>query len=322
MRRTIRNVAAFTLVELLVVIAIIGILIALLLPAVQAAREAARRMQCSNNFKQLVLAMHNYHQSLGAFPPGALACNNLSWNCFILPYIEQQSLYDVFEHHGTFNQGTFNEGTNNEGQNKGNLIAMSSVSAFHCPSNPVLEAWHGSSLPNNPDRVTYASHYYGVAGPGRQLINPRTGQNYSGLATGSYGGFSWDGVMLVDRSTKIRDITDGTSNTFMLSEMAPHADGIGRDGSNWVRGTGWNTGAPGASGGVTSSASTKNVAYGINMPIVTPFNDQAFGSEHPGGAMFARADGSASFVSETIDMAVYASTCSRNGGEVQTVSSE
>src|SRR6478752_6950848 len=87
---------AFTLVELLVVIAIIGVLVALLLPAVQAAREAARRMKCQNNLKQVSLAWHNYHDSMGSLPSGCNSTNDLNWTVFILPYIEQRGLYEKF----------------------------------------------------------------------------------------------------------------------------------------------------------------------------------------------------------------------------------
>jgi len=105
----------FTLVELLVVIAIIGILIALLLPAVQAAREAARRAQCQNNLKQIALALHNYHQAVGSFPPGKITegrcCDRpsmITWTISILPYLEQQALYDRYD------QTKFNEDPANQ----------------------------------------------------------------------------------------------------------------------------------------------------------------------------------------------------------------
>ena len=303
----------FTLVELLVVIAIIGILIALLLPAVQSAREAARRMTCTNNLKQLALAMHTYHQAHSSFPPGTLACNNLSWNCFILPYIEQQPLYEMFEKYGTFNEGTFNEGTNNEGQHKANLLALHAVAAFLCPSNPGTQAHHGSSKLKNPERKTYASHYYGVAGP--LGTNHVTGVAYDVQATGHiYGDFALDGVLRFNRSIKIRDITDGTSNTLMLGEIGLD----GGDGSNWVRGTGFGTASP------AGQTSCKNVAYGINTPYETSLgiNNQPFSSRHPAGASFARADGSVTFVSETVDMTTYQSTCSRNGRERETVTGD
>ena len=105
MSRQIRTARAFTLVELLVVIAIIGILVALLLPAIQTAREAARRTQCSNNLKQMGLAAHNYHDTFNCFPPGAItdgpccgAKSRINWAIALLPYMEQSTLYDDYDH--------------------------------------------------------------------------------------------------------------------------------------------------------------------------------------------------------------------------------
>ena len=103
-----RTRGGFTLVELLVVIAIIGILVALLLPAVQSAREAARRMQCQNNLKQLALALHNYHTAHATFPPagfydgGGANGSTLSWHTTVLPFIEQQNLYDALDRDGPY----------------------------------------------------------------------------------------------------------------------------------------------------------------------------------------------------------------------------
>src|SRR6187551_794481 len=150
---------AFTLVELLVVIAIIGVLVALLLPAVQSAREASRRIKCSNNLKQIGLAMHNYHDTHLAFPAGARVLNNLSWNVFILPHLEQQALYSQCDQ-GT---GAFNGGTNQEGPNK-NILAVTRLNAYLCPSSVVnIVATHPSSLLLD-GRRTFAKHYFGVMG--------------------------------------------------------------------------------------------------------------------------------------------------------------
>ena len=126
-----RNRSGFTLVELLVVIAIIGILIALLLPAVQAAREAARRSQCQNNLKQLGLGLHNYHDVKGHFPIGADSVSQLSWRVYLLPYIEQDALFEKFD----LGPGNWNGGANKEGPNK--LVhATNRIASFNCPSVP------------------------------------------------------------------------------------------------------------------------------------------------------------------------------------------
>src|SRR5690349_14305662 len=113
----------FTLVELLVVIAIIGVLVALLLPAVQSAREAARRMQCSNNLKPLSLALHNYESALKTFPPAGIDSNQMSWTVLLLPYFEQQALYDQFN----FNKGAWNA------FNRITLVQGARIKALICP---------------------------------------------------------------------------------------------------------------------------------------------------------------------------------------------
>jgi len=292
---------AFTLVELLVVIAIIGILIALLLPAVQAARKAARRSQCSNHFKQLSLGLHNYHDTHGAFPSGTLSVNGLSWRVFLLPFVEQKPLYDQF----SFIAGDFNAGVNREGPNK-SVHALNRINGFLCPSAQDDQAAHPSSTLLNPDRKTYNSHYYGVAGP--TGTNTFTGTSYEVgtnpvASHADCGGHARQGMLLLDTSVRMADVTDGTSNTFLLGEIAKP----GGDGANWVRGYMY--------GG---NAATKGVTYGLTANG-GEVNHMAVRSRHPGGAQFSLADGSARFVSETIDIAVHKAIASRNGREAVAV---
>ncbi len=295
----------FTLVELLVVIAIIGILIALLLPAVQAAREAARRSQCSNNLKQHGLGLHNYHDTFQTLPPGGMwhrpntagrGGNSLSWCTFVLPFIEQGPLHDKIDfgaHVWTTNQA----------------ISDTKVAALLCPSCPV-ELGGGTN---------FTLHYYGVQGP--KGVNPLNGQAYSLLDTGGWaghGGYARSGGMPspgpdpADGATlggpcKLRDLQDGTSNTFLVGEISWKDANCYRP---WVRGTSTNT-----------AASSKNINYGINVQRYTSgnFNDVSFGSDHPGGCQFVMGDGAVKFVSETVDFDVYRATASRDGGEVATV---
>jgi prepilin-type N-terminal cleavage/methylation domain-containing protein len=298
-----RPLQGFTLVELLVVIAIIGILIALLLPAVQAAREAARRMQCSNHLKQLALALHDYHDSHKVLPPGAMVSNGLSWNVLILPYIEQSPLYAKF----SFSLGDFNGGSNREGPNK-NIHALNRIDTFMCPSAKQELATHGSSTLVD-GRQTYTSHYYGVAGP--KGTDP-SGKTYAFDNIGANGGFATSGVLGKNSKVRFADITDGTSNTLALGEIALPSTGYGPpgggDGASWVRGIGFGTTNP------DGMSSAKNISLGINLPSPS-FNDDSFSSFHPGGAVFAKCDGSVGFVSENVDIALYKSTASRDVGE-------
>jgi prepilin-type N-terminal cleavage/methylation domain-containing protein/prepilin-type processing-associated H-X9-DG protein len=302
-----RSRRAFTLVELLVVIAIIGVLVALLLPAVQAAREAARRMKCQNNMKQLTLAALNYHDTFLQLPPGCIKSNTTGWHVFILPFMEQRPLFEKFD----FTAGDY---TSNMYIRRGEN-GLVKVAAFLCPSSPA-ERMMKPDPPNHvntPDIVNgvypYTIHYYVNMGPKGQSVD---GTTYE-LRNSGQGGFSQQGVCEVESKYKLRDITDGTAFTFMLGENSRHDPQLGSRFRNWMRGCDVN--------GNDHICGCRNFVNGINTPtpaLSTVFNDIAMGSHHPSGANFSFCDGAVKYISQNINLGVYKSTSSRNGGESQT----
>ncbi|MBN1909178.1 MAG: DUF1559 domain-containing protein [Pirellulales bacterium] len=299
------QVRGFTLVELLVVIAIIGILIALLLPAVQAAREAARRLQCTNKLKQLVLALHSYHDANKQFPYGSISSNELSWRVYVLPYIEQKALYARFDFSRNLTVSNNLE------------VGLTAIDGFFCPSGTNLFSIYTSGQVNG--QQTYAAHYYGVAGPEG---GDSSGQAYPVVPSGnpSYGETALGGVLTTDVAFAFSDVTDGTSNTFAIGEIVHDHPGIygygtGREG----RAVGGGDGQPWVRGSISrANVACKNVAFGINQPGDLTARI-AFASLHPGGCNFAKCDGSVNFVFEEIDIAVYKATASRDHGEVEVI---
>ena len=243
-----RNVRGFTLVELLVVIAIIGMLIALLLPAVQAAREAARRMTCSNKLKQMGLALHNFHSTYEEFPndgyrqiwrsdksPDVVAddtegaaTSQLSVHAHLLPFVEQTALYGVFD----FSRG-YLHGRDVTPNITNALGAQSRVELFLCPSAMGDETIIGDAYERdygNPNKFSHVAHYLGIAGslgqiPGTPNNNRENcypaWENKGSYAT-SWGG-PWvpsNGIMAVGDRRTFGSISDGTSNTFAFGEAA------------------------------------------------------------------------------------------------------
>jgi prepilin-type N-terminal cleavage/methylation domain-containing protein len=314
----------FTLVELLVVIAIIGILVALLLPAVQAAREAARRMQCGNNLKQLGLAMHNYHDTYKVFPMGVMNpgvqpafatptrlpyltncpqdCRNTPWTLFILPFIEQQPLHDQINF--SLPLGPAQRSGSGPTIEQGALFANTPLGAFQCPSDPLYL---------DPMQTAGNAHY--------AITNGRRSSYWFPVIDRLEDkGYPWDRDTSVNRpmfgingAARIGDVLDGTSNTMMLCET-PFQKRVTVYGPYW---TAWTY----TSGIEFNNAITK----GINDVHVTgcvkngrPTCPGAWGagSRHPGGMQEALADASVRFVPETIDYAILQGLVTITGGEV------
>jgi prepilin-type N-terminal cleavage/methylation domain-containing protein len=296
----LRRRSGFTLVELLVVIAIIGVLVALLLPAVQSAREASRRMSCSNNLKQLSLALHNYK----TFPPAGIDSNQMSWVVLLLPYFEQKALYDQFN----FNRGAWNA------LNRITIVKGVRLKAIICPNLTTKADSYSLFDPANEADVS-ALHYHAVLGPvGPAGSDPNQPYLVQGVgdqgfgfcaAQGAFGQARVDGPNVMPLSNPLRTFTDGTSNTLLLGEMAWPKYLYWRP---WTRGYYFD-----ARG--TLLYASKNVKNPINSKFSDPWNDASFGSLHPGGTMFSRADASIHFVPQNINMPIYRALASRDGGE-------
>ncbi|MEX1039147.1 MAG: DUF1559 domain-containing protein [Pirellulaceae bacterium] len=314
--KTLVRRQAFTLVELLVVIAIIGVLVSLLLPAVQQAREAARRMQCSNNLKQIALAVHNYHDTFNRLPPGNQGTVNAAgtayngwgwtWQASILPYIEQGPLYDAI-------QGSDGYGNESGSQNAGKPLVLREtiVSVFWCPSQ--------EDVSNGSQKNGYQpSNYNGNMGT---RIGASAGDNCSagsittldGWRTDVAGCMNGNGVFYVDSKTRFADVRDGLSNTIFVSEVPDTGgDAMGGFSGGCDRRSMFSNGAD---GNPPSEMTEYLIAAEGNDPI-NGGAEEAAGSWHAGGAHFAMGDGSVRFLSENMDMVTYQGLSTRSGQEV------
>lgn len=275
--------AAFTLVELLVVIAIIGVLVGLLLPAVQAAREAARRMQCSNNMKQIGLAFHNFHDTYRRFTPlgGANVTGAWGWGTAILPYIEQNNLFQAIGGPSILDSANLAPAKLVPNNPTGALGALlqSRIPTFLCPSDPV-------STPTNENFGNYGASNYVVS---------------EGLLTWAFTGSQPNWVPNPPGRVTMASITDGTSNTFLAGERDRKL-GVG---GLWAirRGTG------GTLGG--AARERPNLPFLGNRGATCCGNDRVgtvdvcrrggFSSMHPGGLHFVFCDGSVHFIAESLE---------------------
>ncbi|OAI57918.1 hypothetical protein AYO47_00050 [Planctomyces sp. SCGC AG-212-M04] len=269
------KVRGFTLIELLVVISIIGLLIALLLPAVQSAREAARRTECQSHLKQLSLALHNYHDAHLCLPSGSIVrgpsfspLSGWGWGAMILPALDQSALYARCD----FSLNTA-VGANRD-------AIKTSRPIMRCPSDTTPESVD-VQLPAHPDSVVATGNYVGCEG------------FLSGLS-----------------SVKFGQVSDGLSATLLLGERNFHPP----DGGALPFTSSW-------CGIVTESdvyvfTSSPHIAVTGQKPINRSSSSPGFfSSRHPGGAFFARGDGSAGFISDSIDAAVFDALGTPSGGE-------
>jgi len=295
----------FTLVELLVVIAIIGVLIALLLPAVQQAREAARRMQCTSHEKQIGLAMHNYLSTHRVFPAGwygvktsgyqkrvSYGYPGWGWGTMLLPMLEQSALYESLD----FTVTRVNT-TNSQPQ------GQTALTVYRCPSDV------GPEL--NANRSDYATSNYmaNFGSESMQLDMPSdydTGGTYERAR--SIDGYL--GMFGANSAFSTKDVLDGTSNTVMVGELmyGKHPNGEEYNGGIWI---GWTQ--------ETGYNSTTQSLNGYVNFCINGLNLYAFSSLHPGGANFVFVDGSVHFLSETIDGQVLEDLADRADGNVVTL---
>ncbi len=311
---------AFTLVELLVVIAIIGVLVGLLLPAVQSAREAARRISCFNNIKQVGLGLLNYYDSNNEFPSSFLRNEDYSvstfggpgwgWGAMVLPYLEETPLHDQLQW----------KTRSLSGDPALVELLQSTVSPFVCPSCPAASSPLNEALVSSSTAPAFAlSNYKGVFG------DRNTQYNYSDDNCPFYAGScinGGNGMFSAGSDVRLSQVTDGTSKTTLIGEVPYGINGTRNSSGSIIsyRGSVW--------AGVIANSARSNVATHQTLRGVTGSgspnpayrhngtNSNAFGSHHVSGAGFGMVDGSVQFLNDDVDGLVLNRLSNRKDGEV------
>jgi len=320
---TISRQRGFTLVELLVVIAIIGILVALLLPAVQAAREAARRISCTNKLKQLGLALHNYHSAFTAFPPAAGSryggnyCppqgnfphdEGPPWTVLILPYVEEAARFEDFDLNGTYTARSWHYPPINLQYHSEALKQFTPNALFHCPTDT-------NSTSKEPN-----SNYLACSGGGHESEACGTAPCDASRV------FFDNGIFYVNSRHRVGHVMDGTSNTFLggetrwfplsaaaLAKVPPYdTDNAWSWASSWESGTPlcWPVLPPAAAAVDPINHPLFDFNPAESLSYTTPH--RVFGSFHPGGCHMMMADGSVHYFSDSVDLALYRDLAARD----------
>jgi prepilin-type N-terminal cleavage/methylation domain-containing protein/prepilin-type processing-associated H-X9-DG protein len=311
----------FTLLELLVVIAIIAILIALLVPAVQKVREAANRIQCGNNLKQLALAAHQHHDATRKFPNGVHPvdyingryANGTSWEVELLPYIGQENLK---------NRWDYSDFSNNVAGEK-NATTAQALKVLLCPSDLMADPVCFVDLTPWYPEYAYARGFYGRSSYGGN----------SGTLSFPPRQATHDGILFQDSSIRLADVTDGTSSSFLIGERSHRDPEFDRLAMTYAPGfyplanVGKWAQVFATAGSLAEQLLSTPVPINYRVPAGIPPEEflgpsgaensrlRAFGSGHPGGANFAFADGSVRFLSDSIPLDTLKALSTRAGGE-------
>jgi prepilin-type N-terminal cleavage/methylation domain-containing protein/prepilin-type processing-associated H-X9-DG protein len=335
----------FTLIELLVVIAIIGVLIALLLPAVQAAREAARRAQCTNNLKQIGLALSNYENQNGSYPPGSVKygsgtlqdCTvqrNHTMFALMLPFMEQKTIYDAINFNLPAMSASGPYGMAGNGAAANSTAYNATMTSYICPSDTLKR-----STPSTPGYSQ--SSYAGVTG------NKDVWHWYYGCPAQPTPQIESDGMFNADYTYRVSDVADGLSNTFFVGETSRFKNDPDGNSFYFWTGDGWYGSAVSGATRVTVFATTvakPNASFLLPEPSDSTYfqnwdqnptlalqnlGQWGFRSQHPGGVNFVFGDGSVHFIKDSIQVVagtnplngqtlngIYRKLATRQGGEV------